>query len=194
MQDVHSERARSTRVKYSLVASMCTVAALALAASPGAALAGAFLSLSGIQGESTNEQHKNEIDILSYDTSVALPPSTEPNRPSSRLVCPPVTLMKNLDLASLVLAKKLVQGVHIPRGVLALQRAGANPSDYFILTMDEIVVSEFSQVTSADSSRVVEKVVLTARRYGFEYRPQSSTGGQDGVIKIRWDCATGEVI
>lgn len=193
MEDVHPERACAARGKHGVIACICALATVATTAWPGAVKAGIFLNLSGIPGESINERHKDEIDILSYDLSLIVPPTTDPNRPSSRLICPPVTLLKNLDLASLVLAKKLVQGVNLPRGVLSFQREGPAPSDYFILTMDEIRVTEFSQVTSADSSRVVETVVLKARRYNFEYRPQSATGDQ-GVIKTGWDCATGEVI
>jgi type VI secretion system secreted protein Hcp len=192
MQTTHPRGAFAKLGKYSLVASICALIALAATAWPGAANAGAFLNLTGIPGESTNAQHKNEIDILSYELSLVLPRATLPNRASSRPACPPVTLLKNLDTASPALATRLFQGVYISRAVLTLQREGANPTDYFILTMDEALVNEFSQVTSADPSRVVERVVLTARKYELDYRPQTPTGGQY-AIKANWDCVTGEV-
>jgi|KBSMisStandDraft_5_1062788.scaffolds.fasta_scaffold1526575_1 type VI secretion system secreted protein Hcp len=191
MQDVHEGAARPVRGTYSLIAWLCALVGLAAAAWPIAATAGAFLNLTGIPGESTAEGHKDEVVVLSYDLSLVVPPSTD-NRPSSRLICPPVAVLKNLDLASAVLAKKLLQGIFVQRAVLTLQREGANPLDYFLLTMDEVFINEFSQVTSADPSRVVEKVVFTAQRYGLEYRLQTNTGGQS-IVKAGWDCKTGTV-
>jgi type VI secretion system secreted protein Hcp len=192
MQDVHEGAARPVRGTYSLIAWLCALVGLAAAVWPIAATAGAFLNLTGIAGESTTEGHKDEIVVLSYDLSLVVPPSTDPNRPSGRVICPPVAVLKNLDLASAVLAKKLNQGIFLQRAVLTLQREGANPFDYFLVTMDEVAIIEFSQVTAADPSRVVEKVVFTAQRYGLEYRMQTNTGGQS-IVKAGWDCKTGQV-
>jgi type VI secretion system Hcp family effector len=192
MQDVHEGPAWPVRGAYSHFAWLCGLVAVAAMAWPIAATAGAFLNLTGIPGESATEGHKDEIVVLSYDLSLVVPPSTDPNRPSSRLICPPVAVLKNLDAASVVLAKKLVQGIHVQRAVLTLQREGASPFDYFVLTMDEVFINEFSQVTAADPSRVVEKVVFTAQRYTLEYRLQTSTGGQ-GIYKSSWDCKTGTI-
>ena len=187
MQDVHPMCG-----KRSLVAWIGAVAALATLTWTGSAAAAAFLSLQGIAGEAINEQHKDEIVVLSYDLSLVLPRPTDSKIPSARHVCPPVTVIKNLDLASTTLAKRFMQGVHIGRGALALQREGANPLDYFILSMDEILVTEFFQTLAADG-RVVEKVTFTARRYNLEYRQTNPTGGQN-ITKSGWDCSTGEVI
>jgi type VI secretion system secreted protein Hcp len=194
MQDVHAGRAFATRGRCSLVAWSCAAVAIAAAGLAAPALGGAFLNLSGIEGESTNERHKNEIDVFGYDMSILVPPATSPNRPTSRVTCPPVTLVKALDSASLILAKKLEQDISISQAVLSVQRDVGDARDFFILKMQEVKVAEFSQTTSVDVARIVERVVLTARRYDLEYRPQSTTGGNAGVIRTSWDCTTGEVL
>ncbi len=196
MQDVHARRAGTWRGRCSVVAWAGVVAAAAAMGWTSSAVAGAFLNVQGVPGESTNAAHPGEIDIVSHDLSLVVPPSTASTsgRGSGKVSCPPVTLYKYLDSASLILAKKLIQGVHFPQMVLTLQRDGGDHADYYVLTMKEVLVTEFAQTSSAEVSRGAEKVVLTARRYDFEYRPQSTSGAPAGVIKMGWDCVTYEVI
>ena len=85
--------------------------------------------------------------------------------------------------------KKLAQGVHIPRAVLTVQRSGAEQVDFYVLTMDEVFVTEVTQM-SEDPSHLSDKVVFTARRYNFEYRVQNPTGGSPEFVKFGWDCVT----
>jgi len=194
MQDVHAKGAGSMRGKCSVVAWTCAVAGLAAAAWASPGMAAAFLDLSGIPGESTNEGHAGQIDILSHDLSLVVPPTTTgTGRGAARLSCPPVTLWKNMDASSLILAKKLIQGVHIPQAVLTFQKDGAEQREFYVIKLQEVFVTEFSQSSSADATRVLEKVVLKARKYEFEYRPQSTNGGAGGSIKMAWDCVTYDV-
>ena len=108
------------------------------------------------------------------------------------MACPSLTVFKNLDKASPVLMKKLAQGVHIPQAVLTVQRSGAEQVDYYVLTMEEVFVSEVTQM-SEDTSHLSDKVVFTARRYNFEYRVQNATGGSPEFVKFGWDCVTTEI-
>ena len=73
---------------------------------------------------------------------------------------------------------------------MTVQRS-AEQAEYYVLTMDEVFVSEVTQM-SEDPSHLSDKVVLKARQYTFEYRPQSDTGGSSGVVKFGWDCVTTE--
>ena len=102
--------------------------------------------------------------------------------------CPSLTVFKNLDRASPILMKKLAQGVHIPQAVLTVQRSGAEQVDYYVLTMEEVFVSEVTQM-SVDPSHLSDKVVFRARRYNFEYRVQNATGAPE-LVKFGWDCVT----
>ena len=195
MPDRQARRAALPRGKRSLVAASHVMAAIAAAAAAWASPASgtAFLSVDGIAGESTDERHKGQSELLGYDLPIVAPPSSTTGNSRGKVSCPSVTLLKGFDAASLVLAKKLAQGVHLAQAVITLQRGGVDTSDYYIIRMREIMVTEVTQSSSADLSRVVERIVLAPRRWDFEYKPQTSTGDGGGVVKFGWDCVTTEI-
>ena len=171
----------------------CAIVVLTAAAVSNTARAEMFLKLSGIDGESVSERHKDEVEV----TGIILPilgsaPTLGGGSGKGKVACPSLTVFKNLDKASPVLMKKLAQGVHIPQAVLSVQRSAGEPVDYYTLTMDEVYVSEVTQA-SEDTGRLSDKVVFTARRYTFEYRVQNPRGDSPSVVKFGWDCVTTQI-
>ena len=98
-------------------------------------------------------------------------------------------MIKNIDKASPLLLKTVLGGRHIAQGVLTFQTPGSPPTDYYTITMTEVVVTELSQTDNADPARIVEKVVLSARDYTFVYRAQDAKGVVTSV-DFHWDCVT----
>jgi type VI secretion system secreted protein Hcp len=154
----------------------------AIAALPGSALAGSFLKLTNITGESTNEMHRDEIDILTFTQSFVRVDVTFQAGGFGKLQCGPITVMKNIDKSSPDLLKSVMSGKHIPQGILTFQKDGERPFEYYTITMDEVVVTELTQ-TDADPARIFEKLVLNARGYTFAYRSQDGT-----PVTFHWDC------
>jgi len=175
------------------MAAACAIVVLVLAAATVAdgARAAMFLKLSGIDGESASERHRGEVEVTGIILPILRPLPTGGGSGSGKVSCPSVTIFKNLDKASPILMKKLAQGVHIPQAVLTVQRSGAEQFDYYVLTMEEVFVSEVTQM-SEDPSHLSDKVVFTARRYNFEYRVQNATGSTE-FVKFGWDCVTTEI-
>ena len=159
---------------------------------PVPALADIFLKLDGIEGESTDEKHKNEIAVLSFTQSwINTTPVTGAGK--GKVQCGAITLMKTIDKSSPVLVKKTIQGVHIPSGQLTFRSEGAQPTEYYIIKLSEIFITEVTQMDSADPARIIEKVVLNARKFEYEYKPQDDKGGTAGSVKAGYNCATSEV-
>ena len=101
--------------------------------------------------------------------------------------------MKNIDRSSPVLVKKTIQGVHISNGQLTFRTEGAQPIEYYIIKLTEILITEVTQMDTPDPARIVEKVVLNARKFEYEYKPQDDTGGLGRSVKFGYDCATTSV-
>jgi type VI secretion system secreted protein Hcp len=157
------------------------------------ALADTFLKLDGIEGESKDDKHKGEIDVLSF-TQSWINTTTVSGAAKGKVQCGAITLMKNIDRSSPVLVKKTIQGVHIPSGQLTFRTEGSEPSEYYIIKLSEIFITEVTQTDSADPARIIEKVVLNARRFEYEYKPQDDKGGTAGSVKAGYDCATTTVL
>jgi type VI secretion system secreted protein Hcp len=189
MQHVGGVRVFAAATKQRVRIGACAILAATAIGAADAARADMFLKLSDIEGESTNARHSREIDV----TGIILPilGSVPNGGGKGKASCPSLTVFKNLDKSSPILMKKLAQGVHIPQAVLTVQRSGADQVDYYVLTMDEVFVSEVTQV-SEDPSHLADKVAFNARRYTFEYRVQNATGGTD-FVKFGWDCVTTQI-
>ncbi len=189
MQDVQGSRIAASPARQHVGIAACAIVVLTAAAVADTARADMFLKLSGIDGESVNAKHSGEVDVTGIILPILAPAPTGGGSGSGKVNCPSLTVFKNLDKASPILMKKLAQGVHIPRAVLTVQRSGAEQVDFYVLTMDEVFVTEVTQI-SEDPSHLSDKVVFTARRYNFEYRVQNPTGGSPEFVKFGWDCVT----
>jgi len=161
------------------------VALLAAVASPAPAVAGTFLKLANVLGDSTAENHVGEIDILTFTQSF-----TRSGPRLDKVQCGPITLMKNIDSSSPELLKLVATARHAPSALLTFQSNSTPAADYYTISMIEVDVIELTQTDAADSARIVEKVVLAARRFIFTFFPQSETGGNASPVQFGWDCVT----
>src|SRR5678815_4781618 len=193
MRTVQGRRIAASAARQRVGIGACAIVVLTAAAVADTARAAMFLKLSGIEGESVSAGHSGEVDVTGIVLPILAPaPTGGGGSGKGKVACPSLTVFKNLDKASPVLMKKLAQGSHIPQAVLTVQRSGAEQVDYYVLTMDEVFVSEVTQI-SEDSSHLSDKVVFTARRYTFEYRVQNATGGSPEFVRFGWDCVTTQI-
>lgn len=78
------------------------------------AAGGAFLKIDGIDGESTQADHKGEIELLSFTWGVSRPPAGARAARSTRAALNSFTIVKRLDKASPKLMQACAMGRHIP--------------------------------------------------------------------------------
>ena len=92
-----------------------------------------FIKIDQIPGESTDDKHKDEIEVLSYsfgmvhgETGAA---STGGARTGGRVKHQPFNFVKLVDKASAKLLEKACDGTHIPKAVFTAHRAtGQKPN------------------------------------------------------------------
>ncbi len=78
------------------------------------AAGGAFLKIDGIDGESTQADHKGEIGLLSFTWGVSRPPAVARAARSTRAALNSFTIVKRIDKASPKLMQACATGRHIP--------------------------------------------------------------------------------
>jgi type VI secretion system secreted protein Hcp len=175
----------ASRIRRPLLAG----ALAAAAAAPMPAAADVFLKLEGIPGDSQDDKHKGEIDILSYTQSFANTAKIASGTTSGpgKLTCGAVTLLKNIDRSSVEFIRLVLTGGHVTKGVLTFRTPGGTPLEYYTITMEDVVVTSVDQVDNNDPALIIEKVSLLADRFTFEQQGQA-TGGQTQTTKFGWDC------
>jgi len=157
---------------------------LAITASAGAA--DIFFKLEGIPGDSTNEAHKDEIEVMSF--SLGFSNDVQFASPRSPGECGDLTLTKTIDRSSPRLLAHVMLGRHISTGALSFTAStGEQPLDYYVLNMREILVKALRQADANGGTRVVEQVTLSARNYEFVFRTQQANGTFTEQ-KFGWDC------
>ncbi|MDK2126548.1 Hcp family type VI secretion system effector [Parachitinimonas caeni] len=150
-----------------------------------------FLKIEGVQGESIDAAHSNEIEVLSFNWGMAQGSSmhTGTGGGSGKISVEDVTFTHFIDKSSPILIQHCFSGKHLPKAELTVRKAGNTPLDYFKVIMTDVMVTSVTAGGSnADGQRVVETVGLSFSKVEIEYQPQGKDGAaQGGKVKSGWD-------
>ncbi len=145
-----------------------------------------FLKLDGTDGESTDDKHKGEIDIISWHMGVTNEAhSVGGGSGSGKAVVDDMSFTAKLGKHSAKLHLACLTGQHIPKGVLICRKAGGGQQEYLKITLTDILVSSYS-LTGGETDHVPnEQFTLNFSEIDKEYKvqkPDGSTapGGQMG--------------
>jgi type VI secretion system secreted protein Hcp len=149
-----------------------------------------FLKINGIDGESTDATHKDEIDVLSWSWSVTQQSNMHVGSGggAGRATVDDLSFVHYIDRATPNLTQYCLTGKHIDEAKLVVRKAGGNPLEYIKFTMNDVLVTavEPSGVSNSES-RPSEKVRLSFARLKQEYVVQTAQGGSGGAITATFD-------
>ena len=151
-----------------------------------------FLKIPGIDGESADQSHRGEIDILSWTWGMSQSGTTHlgSGGGSGKVSVQDITLSKYVDASSPALLLGCCKGTHLDEAVLVVRKAGESPLEYIRLTMKEVIVSQVSTGGHDTEDRLTESVTLNFAEFKFEYQTQSRKGGKEGGARIAaWNIA-----
>jgi type VI secretion system secreted protein Hcp len=154
----------------------------------------AFLKIEGVPGESTDANHKDWIEILSFSHGLTQTASGSMSSgggaSAERCDHSAFTVVKTLDMASPLLAEKCCSGEHIKEVMLSLNRAGGDKVQYMEYKMTNVMVTKVSPGGSSQGKETLPLEEI-AFRYGlieWTYTQQKladGTGG--GKVAAGWD-------
>jgi type VI secretion system secreted protein Hcp len=149
-----------------------------------------FLKIDGIKGESTDNKHKDEIDILSWSWGLSQTGSMHGGGGggSGKVQIQDIHFTKNVDAASAHLLNACATGDHIKSALVTIRKAGKDQQEYLKLTLTDCLVS--SVQTGSSGETPVENISLNFAKYEFEYHPQKIDGTLGGAIKSGWNAKT----
>ncbi|MCC8402585.1 type VI secretion system tube protein Hcp [Paraburkholderia sp. MMS20-SJTN17] len=149
-----------------------------------------FLKINGIDGESADANHKDEIDVLSWAWGVTQQSNMHVGSGggAGRATVDDFTFEHFIDRATPNLTQYCLTGKHIDEAKLVVRKAGGNPLEYIKFTMSDVLVtSVHPSGVSDDESRPREKVSLSFARLKQEYVVQNAQGGSGGAITATFD-------
>jgi type VI secretion system secreted protein Hcp len=153
----------------------------------------AFIQLEGIKGESTDDKHKDWIEIQNYgfgaSQSLSNTASSVGNLSSARVNIQNFTFTHNLDLASVKLFEYCCTGQHVPKVTVTLNRSGGDKIKYMEYKMSDVLISSVSRGGDTQSSEDVpiECVTLAFGKLEMTYTKVGIDGKAAGNASAGWD-------
>ena len=153
---------------------------------PSAGAGDMFLMVKGakhgvIKGESQDDVHKGEIDVLSWSWGMQGRPSLGGGVAAGKATINDLKIVKRLDSASTALMLALRTNEPIQKAVLTLRKAGKGQLEYFKITIQQGRVTALTIEAGGGSGppEVVERVSFSFNKLDVEYVPQ----GKDGQVQ-----------
>jgi type VI secretion system secreted protein Hcp len=153
-----------------------------------------FLKIDVIPGESTDDKHKDWIEVLSFSHGVSQPASgsssTAGGRSAERCDHQDFSIVKTLDKASPKLALFCCNGQHIKEVKVELCRASGDKQKYMEYKLSDVIVSNVRPGGSAQGSETlpVEEVSFNYGKIEWIYTATDhKTGKAAGDVKAHWD-------
>ena len=150
-----------------------------------------FIKLNGVKGESEDDKHKGENDVLAWSWGMSQSGSMHVGGGggSGKANFQDLSITKWVDLGSVTLMQHCSKGTHIPDGQLIVRKAGDKPLEYIKLDIKEIIVSSVSTGGSGGEDRLTENVTLNFREWKMTYTPQTKTGAGGGAVDFGFNIA-----
>jgi type VI secretion system secreted protein Hcp len=131
-----------------------------------------------IKGESQDEQHKGEIDVVSWSWGMQAKPNLGSGNASGRATINDLRIVKRVDSASTALMLALRTNEPIQKAVLTLRKAGKEHLEYLKVTIEQgrVVSLTIDTVPTTGVPDIVEHVSFSFNKIEVEYVPQGKEG------------------
>ena len=137
-----------------------------------------FLRIDGIQGDSLDRAHANEIDILAWSWGASNSGNTQMGggAGAGKATFNDLTINKMVDSSSPLLLTNLATGKRIKTVTLTVRNTGQRPVDYYTLTLNEVLVTAVALSASSGDNRISESVTLNFSSYTYSFLPLKPDG------------------
>ena len=153
-----------------------------------------FLKLEGgIEGESQDEKHKNEIQVLSWSWGAANVSSVSGTGGSGagKADLSDVSLMLNFDKSTPKFFKSICAGTHIPSGTLTAVKAGTNGSPYLKVDFKELFVTGLQMSAAGEVPAV--SLSFSYNEIEMNYFMQDEKGTVKNAGKVNFNTKTSKL-
>jgi type VI secretion system secreted protein Hcp len=148
-----------------------------------------FIKIKGIDGESHDDKHKKEIDVLAWSWGLSQSGSSHMGggAGAGKVNVQDLSFTKYTDSATHALVLACCSGEHIEEAVFVVRKAGKEPLEYIKLTLNELIISSISSGGSGGEDRLTENITLNFAKFKLEYTPQKADGTGDAAKTAGWD-------
>ena len=150
----------------------------------------AFLKIDGIEGESPDNKHGKEIQLLSFGMGANQTGTSAigGGMGAGKVNMHDIHFTHHVDKASPKLMLACCTGQHIPSAVLTVRKAGGSQMDYLVLTLTDLLVSSVEvSAQTGNPEMPTEQFSLNFSKIQYDYKEQKADGSLGGAVTMGYD-------
>jgi type VI secretion system secreted protein Hcp len=154
-----------------------------------------FLKIDGIKGESSDAQHREEIELASFSWGASQQGSTSTGGGggAGKANFQDLHVVMSVSQASPQLFLACAEGRHLKTAVLTCRRGGGRDRREFLrYTLSDVLVSSYQTNGQADDGVPMDQVSFKYAQIKVEYWPQKADGSLGAPVTAGWDLKTNE--
>jgi type VI secretion system secreted protein Hcp len=147
-----------------------------------------FAKIGDIKGESLDDKHKDQIEILSWSWGVTNAGAMRGGSGGGegKASFQDFSFTHNIDKASPVLMQACATGVHMKEATITARKAGKGQHEFLIIKMNDVIITGVIHGGSGESG-TSESVSLAFAKVNLEYKPQKADGSLGAGIHFKYD-------
>ena len=148
-----------------------------------------FAKIGDIKGESLDDKHKGEIEVLSWSWGVTQSGTMAHGGGGGegKANFNDFNFTHHIDKASPVLLKACATGEHIKEATITVRKAGKGQQEFLIIKMNDILITGVAPSGAGDGAATAEHVALQFAKVDLEYKPQKQDGPLDAGVHFKYD-------
>ncbi|MDB5865108.1 MAG: type secretion system tube protein Hcp [Betaproteobacteria bacterium] len=148
-----------------------------------------FIKIGDLKGESKDQKHPGEIDVLAWSWGMSQAGSTHHGTGggAGKVNVQDLSLTKYIDKSSTNLMMACCMGTHYKVANLVVRKAGDKPLEYLKLKLEDVIITSVSTGGSGGEDRLTENVTLNFAKFTAEYVPQKADGSGDASTPMGYD-------
>jgi type VI secretion system secreted protein Hcp len=147
-----------------------------------------FAKIGDIKGESLDDKHKDEIDIMSFSWGLSQTGGVAGGGGSSgKVQFQDFHFTSKVNKSSPKLFLSCATGEHIKEATITVRRPGEQRQDYLVLKMSDVLISSYQTGGSAGDDRPTDQVSMAFAKVEYRFFPQDSRGMLEPPITAGWD-------
>jgi len=149
-----------------------------------------FIKMDSIKGESQDDKHKDEIDVLSWSWGLeqsGAGPSAGGGG-AGKVSVHDLAITKRTDIATPQLMLACANARHIKEALLTVRKPDRNQLEFVRIKMNDVMVRSLSTTTSDSSDdSITENVALNFSKVQVDYVRQKADGTAGQTGEFKWD-------
>jgi len=147
-----------------------------------------FAKIGDIKGESADDKHKGEIEVLSFSWGVNNSQSITGGAGggAGKATFHDIVFSHGIDKASPSLLRACAVGEHIKEATITHRKAGKGQVEFLVIKMTDVIVTSVG-LSDASGGSNAENVSLAFAKVDYAYTPQKADGSPDAAIHFKYD-------